>query len=340
MNTTTILLLGILLVSPVAADFCEGNYVVEAGNWSNVEIQDGGTVTGHTYNWKDDKSGDWNRGRMNNPTRYDMPSGTVLHPPPVMKYKKGGTATEYVSWIAVYDVQYTYTVVHNGHTYTNNTSSMSYRAAWLEKPCRHISDMNRYVDEVTVEPAIDGVRFCVWQHWTDSDRDKHHSYGETTIPAGIEDVRAWETPNTSIHAKLTNSSMGYFILDVPVRGAVLGYRVDAVGDSHTAFYEHNGFMMQRNVTATGKEFFDVVRAPNTDSSGMSAFGASKFILPEDTNYKINVTAYTPFEQIRMNVSMTQEERERQTTNKRSVWLAFLTLLTVPLGIYFVIRGMV
>lgn len=329
MRGTAFLLLGILLTSPVAAEFCDGNFVVPAGDWSDIEIHGGGTVTRETYNWRDSKSANWNRGRMNDPTRFDMPKDTVLHT----------SSSGYISWIAVYDVQYTYTVQYNGHTYTNNTSSMSYRAAWLERPCRHESDMNRYVDKVTTEPVSDGVKFCVWQHWTDNDRDKHPSYNEKTIPAGIEDVRAWETQDTTINATLTNTSMGYYILDVPIPRGVLGYRIDARSDSHDSFYEHNACMMQRNVTSSGKEFFEVVEAHNTDNQGMSACGANKFILSEDTNYKINVTVYTPFEQTKMNVSMINEEREVETVDKRSALQSLIALITMPLGVYVLIRGM-
>jgi hypothetical protein len=286
MMGTAFLLLGILLVSPVAAEFCDGNFVVEAGDWSDIEIHDGGTVTRETYNWRDSKSTRWNRGRMNDPTRFDMPKGTVL-----------------------------------------------------QRPCRHYSDMNRYVDKVTTGPVSDGIKFCVWQHWTDSDRDKHPSYNEKTIPAGIEDVRAWETPDTTINATLTNTSRGYYILDVPIPRGVLGYRIDARSDSHDSFYEHNACMMQRNVTSSGKEFFEVVEAPNTDNHGMCVCGDNKFILSEDTNYKINVTVYTPFEQIKMNVSMTDEEREVETVDKRSALQSLIALITMPLGVYVLIRGM-
>ena len=329
MRATVILLLGVLLVSPASATFCEGNYVVEAGDWSTIEITDGcDTVTGHTYNWRDSKSSRSNRARMADPTRFGMPEGTPLHSFPVWG----------VSWIAVCDVRYAYTVVADGITFTNNTSAMSYRACWLSTPCRSFSDMNKYVDDVKVETCEDGVLFRVWGHNTDSDGDKHPTYHEKTIPAGNGDVREWETPNCSIRAKLTNSSMMYYILDVDMPRNIFGYRIDAVSDNHEVFYEHNAYMMQRNVTESGKEFFEVVRSPNTDSQEMSVCGANKFIVPYDTNYKINVTVYTPFEQIKMNVSMIYEEREVAVVDKQSTLASFVSLITMTLGIYFLMRG--
>jgi len=330
MRATVLLLLGILLASPAAAEFCEGNYVVEAGDWSTVEIIDGcDNVRGCTYNWRDSKTTRGNRARMDDPTWFSMPEGTELHSLPIWG----------VRWIAVYNVSYAYTVIADGNTYTNNTSAMSYRACWLKTPCRSFSDMNKYVDKVEVETVETGVTFKVWSHTTDSDGDKHRSYHEKTIPAGIEGVQEWKTTNMSIRAKLTNSSMGCYILDVNMPSNISGYRVDAVSDTHEAFYEHHAYMMQRNITGSGKEFFEVVRSPHTDSSGMSACVANKFIVPEDTNYKINVTVYTPFEQIKMNVSMIYEEREIVTVDKRSAWESFVFLVTMTLGLYALIRGM-
>jgi hypothetical protein len=154
----------------------------------------------------------------------------------------------------------------------------------------------------------------------------------------MDDVREWETPNGSLRAKLTNSSMGYYILGVNMPETIFGYRIDAVSDSNEAFYEHNAYMMQRNVTESGKEFFEVVRSPHTDSQGMSAYGVNKFIVPYDTNYKINVTVYTPFEQIKMNVSMIYEEREVARVDKQSTLAAFVSLITMTLGMYFIMRG--
>lgn len=330
MRSTVILLLGMLLVSPASATFCEGNYVVEAGDWDSIEITDGcEQVTRHTYNWRDSKSSRSNRARMTDPTRFGMPEGTPLHSFPVWGVK----------WIAVYDVRYAYTVVADGCTYTNDSSAMSYRACWLRTPCRSISDMNRYVDDVKVETCEDGVLFRVWGHNTDNDGDKHPTYNEKTIPAGNGDVREWVTPNGSIQAKPSNSSMGYYILGMDLPENLLGYRIDAVSDNHEVFYEHNAYMMQRNVTESGKEFFEVVRSPHTDSQGMSVCGANKFIVPYDTNYKINVTVFTPFEQIKMNVSMIYEEREVATVDKRSTLASFISLITMTFGIYFLIRGM-
>lgn len=328
MNTTTILLLGILLASPVAAEFCDGNFVVEAGNWSDIEIHDGGTVTRETYNWRDSKSTRWNRGRMNDPTRFDMPKGTVLHT----------SSSGYISWIAVYDVQYTYTVQYNGHTYTNNTSSMSYKAAWLERPCRHYSDMNRYVDTVTVEPVSDGIKFCVWQHWTDSDRDKHPSYSEKTIPAGIDDVRQWTAPNTEATAMTTDATMGCCLLEIETPPGILGYRIDAVSANHSAFYERNFGMMQRNTTESGKEFFEIIKATTEHGEGMSTFGQSKYLLPNG-DYTISMIVYTPFEKIPVNITMTTEAEELPEIDMKGALKSLISLLTLTTGMYFMLRGL-
>jgi hypothetical protein len=199
-------------------------------------------------------------------------------------------------------------------------------------------DFCRYIDDVKVETCDGGVKFRVWGHKTYKDGDKVHTYKERIIPFGMGDVRVWETPNDSIQAKLTNSSMGYYILGVDMPETILGYRIDAVSDNNEAFYEHNAYMMQRNVTESGKEFFEVVRSPNTDSQGMSVCGANKFIVPYDTNYKINVTVFTPFEQIKMNVSMIYEERDVATVDKRSTLASFISLITMTFGIYTLVRG--
>lgn len=338
MNTTTILLLGILLASPVAAEFCDGNFVVEAGNWSDIEIHDETKVIRNTYNWKEDRSGDWNRRRMNDPTRFEMPAGTVLYGGPAVKYLEGGTAIKYVSWIAVHDVQYTYTVAYNGHTYTNNTSSMSCKALWLEKPCRHYSDMNRYVDKVTASPVSDGVKFCVWQHFTENDGDKYHSYGEKTIPAGIDDVQQWTAPNTEATATITDATMGCCLLEIETPPGVLGYRIDAVSANHSAFYERNFGMMQRNTTASGKEFFEIIKATTEHGEGMSTFGQSKYLLPNG-DYTISMIVYTPFEKIPVNITMTTEAEELPDVDMKGALKSLISLLTLAAGMYFMIRGL-
>jgi hypothetical protein len=116
MRLTTILLLGVLLVSPAYATFCEGNYVVEAGDWDSIEITDGcEKLTKARYNWREDASYKYNLGRMNDPTRFDMPAGTPLYGFPVWG----------VAWVAVHDVRYAYTVVADGCTYTNDTSLLA-----------------------------------------------------------------------------------------------------------------------------------------------------------------------------------------------------------------------
>jgi len=339
MIVMAILLLGVLFASPAAAEFCDGNYVVDAGNWSTVEITDGGAVHRASYNWKESRSNNYNRARMDNPTRHGMPEDTILHSAPSMRYTRGGGTYSYIRWVAVYDAHYTFTVMHNGVVYTNDTSAISYQAVWIERPCRHMSDMNKYVDKVTAEPVADGIKFCVDQHWTDSDRDKHRSYGEKVIPTGIENVQIWvQQNNMSIRAKLTNSSMGYYILGVNLPSNILGYRVEAVGDTHSAFYEQHSHMMQRNVTGSGKEFFEVVKAPNTDSLGMSSYGANKFIIPYDTNYTVDVLVYTPFEQIQKDVLIAYEEREVIVPDKRSAWESFVFLVTMTFGAYVLLRG--
>lgn len=338
MNITTLLLLGILLVSPVAADFCDGNYVVEAGNWDDVKIREGGTVKGHTYTWDDDLSGKSNRKIINDPTESGMPAGTKLHSPPSMKYDAGGVAVKYISWLAVYDVQYTYTVVCDGLTYTNNTASMSYKAAYHETPYIHHSDMNRHVDDVTVTPSDGGVKFCVWQHWTANDGDKYYSYGEKTIPAGIDNVQAWPTPKTTTTATLTNATMGCSLLEIDTPPGVLGYRIDAVSDDHTAFYERNFGMMQRNTTESGKEFFEIVKATTENGEGMSTFGQSKYLLPKG-DYIISMIAYTPFEKIPITITMIHETEETEEVDRKGAFLSLISLLTMASGLYFMFRGL-
>lgn len=338
MNITTILLLGILLVSPAAAEFCDGNFVVDAGDWDDIGIQDGGTLERERYNWRESKSSRWNRARMNNPTNFNMPADTKLHSPPSMKYDAGGRAFTYISWLAVHDVQYTYTVVCDGLTYTNNTASMSYRAAWLETPCRHYSDMNRYVDKVTAAPSDGGVKFCVWQHWTANDGDKYYSYGEKTVPAGIEDVQAWTTPQTTSTATLTDATMGCCLLEIDTPAGVLGYRIDAVSEDHTAFYERNFGMMQRNTTESGKEFFEIVKATAENGDGMSTFGQSKYLLPKG-DYNISMSVYTPFEKIPINITMTHETGETEEVDRWGALRSLISLLTLATGMYCMIRGL-
>jgi hypothetical protein len=344
MNTTPILLLGILLVSPVAAEFCDGNFVTEAGNWSDIEIQDGGTVKRERYNWECDRSARWNWREMRDLSDYNLPAGTVLHSGIAMRYfPGGGRAPTVVSWIALYDVQYTYTVEYDGHIYTNDTSSMSYNAVWLRAPYRCCDtmdcyEMNYHADEMTVSPSASGVTFHLEGHVTDNDGDKYPMVGEKTIPSGIDAVHEWKAPNTEITATITNATFGCCLLELDTPANVLGYRIDAVSDNHSAFYERNFGMMQRNTTESGKEFFEIIKATTENGEGMSTFGQSKYLLPKG-DYIISMVVYTPFEKIPIDITMVHEIEEVPEVDRNGAFRSLISLLTMTIGIYFVLRGL-
>jgi len=327
MNTTTILLLGILLTSPAAAEFCDGNFVVEAGDWGDVEVHEGGTMEWKRYNWRDDMSYRSNTARMNDRERLGMPEGTPLYTMRIWG----------VQWVAVYNCKYTYTVVCNGNTFTNDTSSMSYTTAVMRMPCRRASDMNQYIDKVTVTHADGKVRFKIKSHVTDNGGDKHYRTRSKTIPTGIEGVHEWKLPINHTNATLTDATMGCCMLEIETPANVLGFRIDAVSENHSAFFERNYGMMQRNVTENGEAFFEVIGATTENGKGMSSFGGNKYLLPKG-DYNLSMILYTPFEKIPVNITMTHETEEPQMDNRRGALRSLISLLTLVGGIYFMLRG--
>jgi len=132
--------------------------------------------------------------------------------------------------------------------------------------------------------------------------------------------------------------MGCCLLEIDTPPGVLGYHIDARSANHSAFYERNFGMMQRNTTESGKEFFEIIKATTENGEGMSTFGQSKYLLPSG-DYNISMIVYTPFEKIPVNITMTTDTEELPDVDRKGALKSLISLLTLATGMYFMIRGL-
>ena len=313
--------------------------IFDCSDWSAVQNPTGGALEHFNYNYDDHKSYRWNRARMWNPSWWGLPSDTSLHSGPMLYFTGGGQAGRWVEWICVHSMGMTPELRHIDVTYSNESATFSYRAAWLREPYRHFSDMDKNIDEVTCTPTtIDGkpaVRFDVKGHWTTPD-DEYPVTGSKTILLNINDAKMWQSVNPSINVSISNFTDRCTVLSVETPAGITGIRIDAISQNTTAFYEKHGYYMELNETESKHQFFDLKEHVFENHSNMSPIGVNLYSLPKD-DYNISVTLYTPFEVTDANISIV--ETDHYATNApESPIKQVLCLLVVLSGFVFLGRS--
>ena len=318
--------------------------IFDCGDWSAVQNPADGTLEHFNYNYDDHKSYRWNRARMCNPSWWGLPGNTRLHPGPMLHFTGGGQAGRWVEWVCIHSVGITPELRYDGATYSNESATFSYRAAWLRQPYRCSGDgdcleLDQNIDEVTCIPTTtDGkpaVRLDVKGHWTTPD-DEYPVTGSKTILLNIDDVMMWQSVNPSINVSISNFTDRCTVLSVETPAGITGIRIDATSQNTTAFYEKHGYYMELNETESGHQFFDLREHVFEKHSNMSPIGVNLYSLPRD-DYNISVTLYTPFEVTGANISIVETDLYA-TDAPESPVKQVLCLLVVLSGLVFLGRS--
>lgn len=313
--------------------------IFDCGDWSAVQNPTGSALEHFNYNYDDHKSYRWNRARMCNPSWWGLPGNTTLHSGPMLYFTGGSQAGRWVEWICVHSVGITPELRYDGATYSNESVTFSYRAAWLREPYRHFSDMDKNIDEVTcTHTTIDGkpaVRFDVEGHWTTED-DEYPVSGSKTILLNTDDARMWQSVNPVINVSISNFTDRCTVLSVETPAGITGIRIDAISQNTTAFYEKHGYYMELNETESGHQFFDLEEHVFENHLNMSPIGVNLYSLPRD-DYNISVTLYTPFEVTGANISIVETD-PYATDVPESPVKQVLCLLVVLSGFVFLVRA--
>lgn len=315
-----LLVLPLLMLGNLTAD----DFSAEA-DWSGTPGEWG---VYHSYRWDYNLDLSGNIDKSYSPTAFGLPANTRLQP--------GVGPTQ---WFYVYSTGPEYSVYYDNNTYTNTTNLKLY-SGYL-----HLKIENVYLISVYFSPPVcqyydDKVsvktKVTVWWY-TRTKRADHSGYSTTyynvtkTITYDYKyTTHMWpdlDAYNEKIQVDVTNHS-AYTTINIKLPDDISHYKITAKSENHTAqFTKTNHIFHKLSDDYYYMEDFNIV-----NHSGIKPFGKNTFILPQD-EYKIKVTAGSPFEikELNLNVTYIDEVKETRELNK-DYFIALLTLIIVGLAV--------
>lgn len=276
----------------------------DCGDWSGVHNAKDTDLGGHCY-W-------YSKHRRNgryifNPTNWGYPSDACL--------KQAGFSD--IEWTCVYIRGFDKELNFDRKVYTDNPKNINYKTSYLYSIhwitrywhiYRTESD-KAYRDtghSMTIRNAI-----TFYAKHTDDDGDEHYK-DKTYYPEDTAGYTLFERPDWNVSVDLVNHST-YMLLTVPTPEHITGLKMVLESENTTAEYEKHFYCLKLNKS---RKFMtcDLVGYNYHNFTGISPFGHEVYLVPYEPDYRINITLYTPFEQIEANVSVVETDVDPVNTS--------------------------
>ncbi|RLD18712.1 MAG: hypothetical protein DRI69_09790 [Bacteroidetes bacterium] len=298
-----------ILVCVAAAPLAAADYTDSLWNTSGArEYYDCGDWSG-VHNPKDLSVGSghywWSKHRKNgvyvfDPTNWGYPPDAYL--------ERAGFSN--IEWTCVHIFGFDKTLNYDGKVYTDNPKAINYKTSYLRVTRYSTLYWHIYRTESSMSHRDTGHSMTIKntltfyaKHTTATGKKKKKD--KTYYPEDTLGYAMFPVPDTDITVQLINHST-YMILKVPTPAHVTGIRIHLESRNTTAEYEKQLYCLQlnkRNKFVT----CDLVEYKYHNFIGMSPAGHEEFILRYEPDYMIDVTLYTPFEQIAANVTVQESE---------------------------------
>ena len=275
-------------------DESEDRIYYDCGDWSGIHNAKNTDLGSHWYWYRKHH----NNGRyMSDPTNWGYPTGTYL--------KQVGS--EDVAWATLWIKGFDHELHFNDTIYTDNPANINYKTSYLQYSGWWTQYFRTYKAENTITSYSRWGAYRVANHitffssYTDDDGNEEKREKKVTVRDALK-YSEWPVPNHNVVGELVDHGY-HMLLKLPMPSDATGVRIVATSRNTTAVYERHDYCLALNQTDGGFNIHDLIEYKYHSFEGLSPYGSDVYLLHPEPDYNITMTLYTPFEQIKANLTL-------------------------------------